>query len=362
MGFDLTHVDVGGGLGRGLRRLALDPPGQHELHDAGVRQRRGLHHRRRLPHRGAADAPPHLGVGPRPHRAPLAAADQRHRRRVADRAGGARSSARTRTRCWWRWRRTSRALTARPGRRGVPRRRVRQGAGAGVLRQRRLLAARQGRRRAALPRDAQRAAAAPWARSGPRSPRSPRTSRRRWWTATSATSRCSSRCPTTGPSTSSSRSCRSTGCTSSRPGAGTLQDVTCDSDGVIDRFTGGRKGKPSLELHPVRRGRAVHPRHLPHRRLPGDPGRPAQPLRRHQRRPRPADRPGLRDHRPGPRRHGDRGAQLRAVPRLRPAGHVPPQGERAPRTSRRQEANSFIADYVAGLEGYTYLEGDVPVG
>ena len=35
---------------------------------------------------------------------------------------------------------------------------------------------------------------------------------------------------------------------------GTLQDVTCDSDGVIDRFTGGRKGKPSLELHPVDEG------------------------------------------------------------------------------------------------------------
>ena len=35
---------------------------------------------------------------------------------------------------------------------------------------------------------------------------------------------------------------------------GTLQDVTCDSDGVIDRFAGGRKGKPSLELHPVREG------------------------------------------------------------------------------------------------------------
>ncbi|HTC23319.1 MAG TPA: biosynthetic arginine decarboxylase, partial [Gemmatimonadales bacterium] len=32
---------------------------------------------------------------------------------------------------------------------------------------------------------------------------------------------------------------------------GTLQDITCDSDGVIDRFAGGRKGKPSLELHPV---------------------------------------------------------------------------------------------------------------
>ena len=35
---------------------------------------------------------------------------------------------------------------------------------------------------------------------------------------------------------------------------GTLQDITCDSDGVIDRFVGGRKGKPSLELHPVHEG------------------------------------------------------------------------------------------------------------
>ena len=34
---------------------------------------------------------------------------------------------------------------------------------------------------------------------------------------------------------------------------GTLQDMTCDSDGVIDRFAGGRKGKPSLELHPFAR-------------------------------------------------------------------------------------------------------------
>ena len=30
---------------------------------------------------------------------------------------------------------------------------------------------------------------------------------------------------------------------------GTLQDVTCDSDGKIDRFIGGRDGQPSLELH-----------------------------------------------------------------------------------------------------------------
>ena len=31
---------------------------------------------------------------------------------------------------------------------------------------------------------------------------------------------------------------------------------------------------------------------------------------------------------------------------------------RGARTSPAQEANSFIADYVAGLEGYTYLEGE----
>jgi arginine decarboxylase len=27
-------------------------------------------------------------------------------------------------------------------------------------------------------------------------------------------------------------------------------------------------------------------------------------------------------------------------------------------TLSRQEANAFIADYIAGLEGYTYLEGE----
>src|SRR5690606_2674179 len=35
---------------------------------------------------------------------------------------------------------------------------------------------------------------------------------------------------------------------------GTLQDITCDSDGKIDRFTGGRSGRPSLELLPARNG------------------------------------------------------------------------------------------------------------
>ncbi len=34
----------------------------------------------------------------------------------------------------------------------------------------------------------------------------------------------------------------------------TLQDMTCDSDGVIDRFAGGRRGKPCLEVHRVTPG------------------------------------------------------------------------------------------------------------
>ena len=35
---------------------------------------------------------------------------------------------------------------------------------------------------------------------------------------------------------------------------GTLQDVTCDSDGKIDRFVGDKNGRPSLELHEFRDG------------------------------------------------------------------------------------------------------------
>src|SRR5207344_1636153 len=33
---------------------------------------------------------------------------------------------------------------------------------------------------------------------------------------------------------------------------GTIQDVTCDSDGKIDRFIGGKDGQPSLALHPFK--------------------------------------------------------------------------------------------------------------
>ena len=141
---------------------------------------------------------------------------------------------------------------------------------------------------------------------------------------------------------------------------GTLQDITCDSDGVIDRFVGGRKGKPSLELHtpngdqPYILGifitgayqeilgdlhnlfgdtNAVHVQFTPS-------GYEVTDLV-----------------------HGDtvtevlnyvqfHASDLLAVFRRKVA---------AARELSRQEANTFIADYVAGLEGYTYLEGDIGV-
>lgn len=140
---------------------------------------------------------------------------------------------------------------------------------------------------------------------------------------------------------------------------GTLQDVTCDSDGKIDRFPGGRKGKASLELHPYVEGQPyilgifltgayqeilgdLH-------NLFGD-----------------TNAVHVRITESGyeitDMVHGDTVTEV--------LNYVQFQSQDLLATFRRkvtaaqgltrQEANTFIADYVAGLEGYTYLEGDVP--
>ncbi len=57
-----------------------------------------------------------------------------------------------------------------------------------------------------------------------------------------------------------------------------LADITCDSDGKIDHFIDKREVKDALELHSLNDGRLL-PGHLPGGRVPGDSGRPAQPLR-----------------------------------------------------------------------------------
>jgi arginine decarboxylase len=138
---------------------------------------------------------------------------------------------------------------------------------------------------------------------------------------------------------------------------GTIQDMTCDSDGVIDRFIGGRKGKPSLELHPVREDEpyilgifltgayqeilgdlhnlfgdtnAVHVRLT-------DAGYEITDLV-----------------------HGDTVTEVLNYVQFQPAALLTTFRRKVNNATdlSRQEANQFIADFVAGLEGYTYLEGE----
>ena len=59
-----------------------------------------------------------------------------------------------------------------------------------------------------------------------------------------------------------------------------LGDITCDSDGKIDQFIDRRDVKKTLPLHPFN-GEPYYLGVVPGRRLPGDPRRPAQPVRRH---------------------------------------------------------------------------------
>jgi arginine decarboxylase len=139
---------------------------------------------------------------------------------------------------------------------------------------------------------------------------------------------------------------------------GSIQDVTCDSDGKIDRFVGDKSGSPSLELHEFRDGEPymlgvfltgayqeilgdLHnlfgDTNAVHIRLAQNGGYEVTDLV-----------------------HGDtvtevlnyvqfRGSDLLQTFRRKVA---------AAKHISRQEANTFIADYVAGLEGYTYLEGE----
>lgn len=138
---------------------------------------------------------------------------------------------------------------------------------------------------------------------------------------------------------------------------GTIQDVTCDSDGMIDRFAGGRKGKPSLELHPWREDEpyllgifltgayqeilgdlhnlfgdtnAVHVRLT-------ETGYEVSDLV-----------------------HGDTVTEVLNYVQFHASDLLSTWRRKvgAAKELTRQEANGFIADYVAGLEGYTYLEGD----
>jgi arginine decarboxylase len=138
---------------------------------------------------------------------------------------------------------------------------------------------------------------------------------------------------------------------------GTLQDVTCDSDGKIDRFVGGKDGRPSVALHEFRDGEdyilgifltGAYQEILGDlHNLFGDTNALHIKL---------TDR----GYEITDLVHGDTvsevlkyvqfdASNLLATFRRKVAGA---------KALSRQEANTFIAEYVAGLEGYTYLEGE----
>ena len=139
---------------------------------------------------------------------------------------------------------------------------------------------------------------------------------------------------------------------------GTLQDVTCDSDGKIDRFVGEKSGRASLELHDFRDGEPyilgvfltgayqeilgdLH-------NLFGDTN--AVHIRM-------ADNGGYEvTHLV----HGDTVTEVLNYVQFRASDLLQTFRRKvsAAKQISRQEANTFIADYVAGLEGYTYLEGE----
>jgi arginine decarboxylase len=140
---------------------------------------------------------------------------------------------------------------------------------------------------------------------------------------------------------------------------GTLQDVTCDSDGKIDQFIGWRTSNPSLELHPFRHGEPyilgifltgayqeilgdLHnlfgDTNAVHLFLTDDGG-----------------------YEVGGIVHGDTVTEVLEYVQFDPQLLITTfrRKVRNAKGLSRADANAFIADYIAGLAGYTYLEGDV---
>jgi arginine decarboxylase len=138
---------------------------------------------------------------------------------------------------------------------------------------------------------------------------------------------------------------------------GTLQDITCDSDGKIDRFVGAKEGNPSLELHEWRDGEPymlgvfltgayqeilgdLH-------NLFGDTNAVHIRLANH-------------GYEITDLVHGDTVTEVLNYVQFRASDLLQTFRRKvtAVKHLSRTDANAFIADYVAGLEGYTYLEGE----
>jgi arginine decarboxylase len=139
---------------------------------------------------------------------------------------------------------------------------------------------------------------------------------------------------------------------------GTIQDVTCDSDGKIDRFVGERDGKKSLELHTFDHAQPyvlgifltgayqeilgdMHnlfgDTNAVHLRLTDD-----------------------GDYEIVGLAHGDSVTDVLKYVQFDSDALIANFRKKVSRATdlSKAEANAFIADYIAGLAGYTYLEGD----
>jgi len=138
---------------------------------------------------------------------------------------------------------------------------------------------------------------------------------------------------------------------------GTLQDVTCDSDGKIDRFVGDKNGRPSLELHEFRDGddyvlgiflTGAYQEILGDlHNLFGDTN--AVHIKFTE-----------RGYEVTDLVHGDTVTEVLNYVQFHASALLTTWRRKvgAAKGLTRSEANTFVADYVAGLEGYTYLEGE----
>ncbi len=133
--------------------------------------------------------------------------------------------------------------------------------------------------------------------------------------------------------------------------------MTCDSDGKIDLFVGGRKPKPSLELHALRGDdRYVLGIFLTgaYQEILGDlhnlfGDTNAVHIR-------------LTDqgYEVGDLVHGDTITEVLNYVQFDTQDLIATfrRKVQSAKGVSRQDANAFIADYIAGLAGYTYLEGE----
>ena len=134
--------------------------------------------------------------------------------------------------------------------------------------------------------------------------------------------------------------------------------MTCDSDGKIYRFAGDRGGNTSLELHDFRDG---EPYVLgvfltgAYQEILGDLHNLFGDTNAVHIRLSPTGKYDVSDL-----VHGDTVTEVLNYVQFRASDLLQTFRRKVASAKHlsRQEANTFIADYVAGLEGYTYLEGE----